>query len=171
MVCQQAVAIPETNRRNFPGSGSAFGSSIAITFSPSQMVDHRTRTDCRTRAGQSSRARRPRVQVCPCGKLLHLRDRRSIAVGGADRRVGSAGRTQERQTGGGVDKLADRSGNCPVRRLAPGPYPQPLTPSPGATSLAQAKRPIRSTEGTRPALGEFIFAQEKTVLNALCAYG
>lgn len=79
--------------------------------------------------------------------------------------------TQERQTGGGVDKLADRSGNCPVRRLAPGPYPQPLTPSPGATSLAQAKRPIRSTEGTRPALGEFIFAQEKTVLNALCAYG
>ena len=65
VVCQQSVAIPETNRRNFPGGGSAFRSSIAIAFSPSQMVDHRTRTDCRTRARQSSRARRSQVKFAP----------------------------------------------------------------------------------------------------------
>lgn len=85
MVCQQAVAIPETNRRNFPGSGSAFGSSIAITFSPSQMVDHRTRTDCRTRAGQSSRARRPRVKFAPvencCISEIAGRSRSAARIG------------------------------------------------------------------------------------------
>ena len=105
----------------------------------------------------------------------------SRSDGGADWRVGSAGRLRNVRPAVGL--ICRRTGRVIVR-YAGGPEalsPSPSPPAPGPLAsrllywrlraflavrsvgstedfLAQAKRPIRSTEGTRPALSEFIFA-------------